>query len=102
MIPSSGCPLWPPDHPRTRPRTGTPTPLPGARPGAARPRPPGSYRTADHGPVLPVLGADVVEGEQRIAVLHQARDRLVVLDPVVTGPIHDSIPVTPVTPACLL
>ena len=32
MIPSSGCPLWPPDHPRTLPRTGTPTPLPGARP----------------------------------------------------------------------
>ena len=32
MIPSSGCPLWRPDHPRTRPRTGNPTPLPGARP----------------------------------------------------------------------
>src|SRR4051812_38236720 len=32
MIPSSGCPPWPPDHPRTLPRTGTPTPLPGARP----------------------------------------------------------------------
>src|SRR4051812_34633302 len=32
--------------------------------------------------VLPVLGGEVVEGEQRIAVLHQARDRLVVLDPV--------------------
>src|SRR3954466_2058731 len=32
MIPSSGCPPWPPDHPRTRPRTGIPTPPPGARP----------------------------------------------------------------------
>src|SRR3954452_22300620 len=38
MIPSSGCPLWPPDHPRTLPRTGTPTPPRGARPedGAVR------------------------------------------------------------------
>src|SRR3954453_20528628 len=36
MIPSSGCPLWLPDHPRTRPRTGTPTPLPGARPARTR------------------------------------------------------------------
>src|SRR3954469_20114562 len=35
MIPSSGCPLWPPDHPRTLPRTGTPTPPRGARPTAA-------------------------------------------------------------------
>src|SRR3954453_13119032 len=32
MIPSSGCPPWPPDHPRTLPRTGNPTPLLGARP----------------------------------------------------------------------
>src|SRR3954468_14142560 len=32
MIPSSGCPPWPPDHPRTLPRTGTPTPPRGARP----------------------------------------------------------------------
>src|SRR4051794_40853128 len=32
MIPSSGCPPWPPDHPRTLPRTGNPTPPPGARP----------------------------------------------------------------------
>src|SRR3954471_6704072 len=30
--------------------------------------------------VLPVLGGEVVEGEQRVAVLHEARDRLVVLD----------------------
>jgi hypothetical protein len=29
-----------------------------------------------------VLGGKIVEGEQRIAVLHEARDRLVVLDPV--------------------
>src|SRR3954454_10549184 len=35
MIPSSGCPPWPPDHPRTLPRTGTPTPPRGARPGGA-------------------------------------------------------------------
>src|SRR5215213_6051990 len=32
MIPSSGCPPWPPDHPRTLPRTGSPTPPRGARP----------------------------------------------------------------------
>src|SRR4051795_13376029 len=32
MIPSSGCPPWPPDHPRTLPRTGTHTPPQGARP----------------------------------------------------------------------
>src|SRR6185436_1824015 len=32
MIPSSGCPPWPPDHPRTLPRTGIPTPRLGARP----------------------------------------------------------------------
>ncbi len=32
MIPSSGCPPWPPDHPRTLPRAGAPTPLPGTRP----------------------------------------------------------------------
>src|SRR3954468_2055384 len=31
MIPSSGYPPWPPDHPRTLPRTGTPTPPRGAR-----------------------------------------------------------------------
>src|SRR5688572_29339867 len=31
MIPSSGCPPWPPDHPRTLPRTGSPTPPQGAR-----------------------------------------------------------------------
>src|SRR3954467_3157101 len=37
MIPSSGCPPWRPDHPRTLPRTGTPTPPRGARPGPARP-----------------------------------------------------------------
>src|SRR3954454_3915783 len=35
MILSSGCPPWPPDHPRTRPRTGIPTPPPGARPSLA-------------------------------------------------------------------
>src|SRR5215207_8728718 len=35
MIPCSGCPPWPPDPPRTRPRTGNPTPPPGARPGLA-------------------------------------------------------------------
>src|SRR3954470_19593491 len=35
MIPSSGCPPWLPDHPRTLPRTGTPTPPRGARPGRA-------------------------------------------------------------------
>src|SRR3954462_10019624 len=34
MIPASGCPPWPPDHPRTLPRTGTPTPPRGARPAA--------------------------------------------------------------------
>ena len=34
MIPSSGCPPWRPDHPRTLPRTGNPTPLPGARSSA--------------------------------------------------------------------
>src|SRR3954470_8315537 len=32
--------------------------------------------------VLPVLGGKIVEGEQGVAVLHEARDRLVVLDPV--------------------
>src|SRR4051794_1187720 len=32
MILFSGCPPWPPDHPRTLPRTGTPTPPRGARP----------------------------------------------------------------------
>ena len=32
MIPFSGCPPWPPDHPRTLPRTGDPTPPRGARP----------------------------------------------------------------------
>src|SRR3954465_269 len=32
MIPSSGCPPWPPDHPRTLPRTGTPTPPRGDSP----------------------------------------------------------------------
>src|SRR5215210_3210747 len=32
MIPSSGCPPRPPDHPRTLPRTGNPTPPRGARP----------------------------------------------------------------------
>src|SRR3954447_19236883 len=32
MIPSSGCPLWRPDHPRTLPRTGNPTPPHGTRP----------------------------------------------------------------------
>ncbi len=32
MILSSGCPPWPPDHPRTLPRTGAPTPPHGARP----------------------------------------------------------------------
>src|SRR3954447_15943838 len=37
MIPSSGCPPWPPDHPRTLPRTGTPTPPRGARPQALAP-----------------------------------------------------------------
>src|SRR6476469_4050733 len=31
MIQSSGCPPWPPDHPRTLPRTGAPTPMPGTR-----------------------------------------------------------------------
>src|SRR4051794_23540909 len=31
MIPSSGYPPWPPDHPRTLPRTSTPTPPRGAR-----------------------------------------------------------------------
>ena len=31
MIPSSGCPPWRPDHPRTLPRTGNPTPPRGAR-----------------------------------------------------------------------
>jgi hypothetical protein len=36
MIPSSGCPPWPPDHPRTRSRTGNPTPPRGARPLSAR------------------------------------------------------------------
>jgi transposase len=36
MIPSSGCPPWPPDHPRTLPRTGTPTPPRGARPHASQ------------------------------------------------------------------
>src|SRR3954454_4528891 len=41
MIPSSGCPPWPPDHPRTLPRTGTPTPPRGARPPAP-PRMPGT------------------------------------------------------------
>src|SRR4051812_38910988 len=35
MIPSSGYPPWPPDHPRTLPRTSTPTPPPGARSAAA-------------------------------------------------------------------
>src|SRR5215213_9091227 len=35
MIPSSGCPPWPPDHPRTQSRTGNPTPPPGARPYSA-------------------------------------------------------------------
>src|SRR4051812_25457360 len=41
MIPSSGSQPWPPDHPRTFPRTGSPTPPPGARPieaKATRPR----------------------------------------------------------------
>src|SRR3954452_16538940 len=38
MIPSSGCPPWPPDHPRTLPRTGTPTPPRGARPDLAHVR----------------------------------------------------------------
>src|SRR4051794_25321509 len=42
MIPSSGCPPWPPDHPRTLPRTGTPTPPRGARPCIAE----------EHGSVL--------------------------------------------------
>src|SRR4051812_29184585 len=32
MIPSSGCPPWPPDHPRTLPRTGNLTPPHGTRP----------------------------------------------------------------------
>src|SRR4051812_31784098 len=32
MILFSGCPPRPPDHPRTRPKTGSPTPPPGARP----------------------------------------------------------------------
>src|SRR4051794_13410395 len=32
MIPSSGSQPWPPDHPRTFPRTGSPTPPRGARP----------------------------------------------------------------------
>src|SRR5215210_6465050 len=39
MIPSSGCPPWPPDHPRTLPRTGNPTPPRGARPGIDSERP---------------------------------------------------------------
>jgi hypothetical protein len=30
--------------------------------------------------VLPVLGREVVEGEQRVAILDQALDRLVVFD----------------------
>src|SRR5215217_2585611 len=37
MIPSSGCPPWPPDHPRTLPRTGAPTPHPGTRPARGWP-----------------------------------------------------------------
>jgi hypothetical protein len=32
MIPSSGCPPWRPDHPRTLPRTGSPTPPRGTLP----------------------------------------------------------------------
>src|SRR4051794_3545032 len=31
MILFSGCPPWPPDHPRARPRTATPTPHQGAQ-----------------------------------------------------------------------
>src|SRR5215204_2965570 len=31
MIPASGCPPWPPDHPRTQSRTGNSTPPLGAR-----------------------------------------------------------------------
>src|SRR3982750_4281183 len=40
MIPSSGCPPRPPDHPRTLPRTGSPTPPRGARPWRGDPRAP--------------------------------------------------------------
>src|SRR3954454_11306764 len=55
MIPSSGCPPWPPDHPRTLPRTGTPTPPRGARPFIAtsslkvlrRPLEPGQFAFID-------------------------------------------------------
>src|SRR3954449_9864216 len=43
MIPSSGCPPWPPDHPRTRPRTGIPTPPPGARPEIVSHKDPETY-----------------------------------------------------------
>src|SRR3954462_14264491 len=56
MIPSSGCPPWPPDHPRTLPRTGTPTPPRGARPEVVRP-------AREEGPQrVTVRGQDAVGG----------------------------------------
>src|SRR3954469_13498247 len=56
MIPSSGCPPWPPDHPRTLPRTGTPTPPRGARPIDRR-------ELADH------AGLGLTEARERGAIL---------------------------------
>src|SRR3712207_4643167 len=54
MIPSSGCPPWPPDHPRTPSRTGIPTPPRGARPRLA-------WRRASELFCEQVLQAGVVE-----------------------------------------
>src|SRR3954454_24146718 len=53
MIPSSGCPPWPPDHPRTLPRTSTPTPPRGARsPFSSWTLPPGMPRESASGSPL--------------------------------------------------
>src|SRR5215203_5952073 len=63
MIPCSGCPPWPPDPPRTRPRTGNPTPPLGARP----------VDTDGRGLILEPQPADVQDRDGAVAVLRLSR-----------------------------
>src|SRR3954469_16913796 len=71
MILSSGCPPWPPDHPRTRPRTGIPTPRRGTRPVEAVSRLTGTRSVQDFVAVQSDLVRDglqqVIDTNKRIA-----------------------------------
>src|SRR5215207_9244155 len=55
MIPASGCPPWPPDHPRTQSRTGNSTPPLGARSTAPNLVVPDGLRLAYLPPYSPEL-----------------------------------------------